>query len=92
MKFGIITERKNPPDKRVVFTPEKLAEFREAYPEAKIKVESSDIRIFNDEEYVERGFEVSNDLSDCDVLRPCKAGKLDSPEKPRFMAFRIGEP
>ncbi|HYD90935.1 MAG TPA: NAD(P)-dependent oxidoreductase [Flavobacterium sp.] len=77
MKFGIITERKNPPDKRVVFSPKKLVELREAYPEAKIKVESSDIRIFNDEEYIERGFEVGNDLSDCDVLIGVKEVPID---------------
>lgn len=77
MKFGIITERKNPPDKRVVFSPEKLVEFREAYPEARIKVESSDIRIFNDEEYREKGFEVGNDLSDCDVLIGVKEVPVD---------------
>jgi len=68
MKFGIITERKSPPDKRVVFSPEELAELREKYPQAEIKVESSDIRVFSDEEYISKGFEVSNDMSDCDVF------------------------
>ena len=68
MKFGIITERKSPPDKRVVFSPEELVELREKYPNVDIKVESSDIRVFSDEEYASKGFEVSNDMSDCDVL------------------------
>lgn len=68
MKFGIITERKSPPDKRVVFSPEKLEILRQRFPEAEIKVESSDIRIFNDDEYASKGFEVSNDMSDCDVM------------------------
>ena len=48
MQFGIIKERKNPPDRRVVFTPEELVRLQKEYPEAKIKVESSDIRIFKD--------------------------------------------
>lgn len=68
MKFGIITERKSPPDKRVVFSPTKLAEFKEKYPDAEIKVESSDIRIFNDEEYASKGFVTTDDISDCDVF------------------------
>jgi len=44
MKFGIIKERKNPPDRRVVFSPEELVLLQQKYPEAVIKVESSDIR------------------------------------------------
>lgn len=68
MKFGIITERKSPPDKRVVFSPSKLAELKDKYPQAEIKVESSDIRIFNDEEYASKGFATTNDISDCDVF------------------------
>ena len=68
IKFGVIKERKTPPDKRVVFSPEKLKEAREKFPEASFKIESSDIRIFSDEEYKQAGFEVSEDVSDCDVL------------------------
>ena len=40
MKFGIIKERKNPPDRRVVFSPKKLRELQEKFPTAKIEVES----------------------------------------------------
>ena len=68
MKFGIIKERKNPPDKRVVFSPEKLQEFQNQFPQATIVVEASDIRVFSDEAYAKAGFEVTEDLSDCDVL------------------------
>ena len=52
MKFGIIKERKNPPDRRVVFSPEKLLELKQQFPDVRIKVESSDIRIFSDEAYI----------------------------------------
>jgi hypothetical protein len=45
MKFAIIKERKNPPDRRVVFSPQKLKEAQEKFPEATFKVESSDISI-----------------------------------------------
>jgi alanine dehydrogenase len=68
MKFGIIKERKNPPDRRVVFSPQKLQEFQQQFPKATIVVESSDIRVFSDAAYVKAGFEITKDLSDCDVL------------------------
>lgn len=68
MKFGILNERKNPPDRRVVFAPNELLRFKEQFPEVEILVERSDIRVFKDEEYEEAGFELSDDLSDCDVL------------------------
>lgn len=68
MKFGIIKERKTPPDRRVVFSPEKLKETQEKFPKASFFVETSDIRIFADERYIEAGFPVVEDLSHCDVL------------------------
>ena len=68
MQFGIIKERKNPPDRRVVFSPEELVRLQKKYPEATIKVESSDIRVFNDEAYKNLGIEVAGDISDCDVF------------------------
>jgi alanine dehydrogenase len=68
MKFAIIKELKNPPDRRVVFSPSKLTEAKKQFPEAIFKVESSNIRVFLDEQYKTAGFEVTNDVSDCDVL------------------------
>ncbi len=68
MKFGILKERKNPPDKRVVFSPTKLKELKTQFPKAEILIESSDIRVFSDNEYREAGFKVTTDLSECDVL------------------------
>ena len=68
MKFGIIKERKNPPDRRVVFSPERLNEFKEKFPSSSIKVESSDIRVFSDAAYKNVGLEVTDNVSDCDVL------------------------
>ena len=68
MKFGIIKERKNPPDRRVVFSPNELAKLKQLYNEATIAVESSDIRIFTDVQYQSMGITVTDDLSDCDVL------------------------
>ncbi len=68
MRFGIIKERKNPPDRRVVFTPEELVRLQNEHPEAVIKVERSDIRVFNDDAYKNLGIDVADDISDCDVF------------------------
>ncbi|MCG2612465.1 NAD(P)-dependent oxidoreductase [Flavobacterium sp. SM15] len=86
MKFGIIKERKTPPDRRVVFTPTELVKLKEQFPQAEIKVESSDIRVFSDEEYRKLGFEVTDDLSDCDVLLGVKEVPVDAliPNKKYF--------
>ncbi|MGB3607521.1 NAD(P)-dependent oxidoreductase [Psychroserpens sp.] len=68
MKFAIIKERKTPPDRRVVFSPEKLAEAQLQFPQAQFVVESSDIRVFSDDAYREQGFTVTDDVSYCDVM------------------------
>jgi len=68
MKFAIIKERKNPPDRRVVFSPETLAEARAKFPDAEFVVESSDIRVFKDKAYRELGFKVTDDVTDADVM------------------------
>ena len=68
MKFGLIREGKNPPDKRVVFSPQELLTFQKQYLESTFKVETSPIRIFKDEEYAQLGFQVTDDMTDCDVL------------------------
>lgn len=86
MKFGIIKERKNPPDRRVVFSPEKLTEFKADFPEAEIEVESSDIRVFSDEAYQSKGFKVVDDISSCDVLLGVKEVPVEAliPNKKYF--------
>ncbi len=68
MKIGIIKEYKNPPDKRVVFSPEKCVEVVKKYPEVKFLIERSDIRCFSDDEYESIGLEIVDDLSECDIL------------------------
>lgn len=77
MKFGIIKERKNPPDRRVVFTPEELVRLQNDYPDALVKVESSDIRVFPDEDYSKLGIEVTEDISDCEVFFGVKEIPVD---------------
>lgn len=86
MKFGIIKERKNPPDRRVVFSPSKLQEFQIQFSKASLKVESSDIRVFTDDEYINAGLKVTKNMSDCDVLLGVKEVPIDAliPNKKYF--------
>ncbi|MEN8965986.1 MAG: NAD(P)-dependent oxidoreductase [Polaribacter sp.] len=86
MKFGIIKERKNPPDRRVVFSPKKLQQFQQKYPTAAIVVESSAIRVFSDEQYKNVGIDVVENVSDCDVLFGVKEVPIDAliPNKKYF--------
>ena len=86
IKFAIIKERKNPPDRRVVFSPSKLAEAKKQFPEATFKVESSDIRVFPDDQYTAKGFEVTNNVTDCDVSIGVKEVPIDAliPNKKYF--------
>ena len=86
MTFAIIKERKNPPDRRVVFSPEKLAEARAQFPQAEFVVESSDIRVFSDDAYRKEGFQVLDDVSHCDVMIGVKEVPLEAllPNKKYF--------
>lgn len=77
MKFGIIREGKTPPDRRVVFSPDKLLEFKNKYPQASFKVQTSDKRYFTDDEYASKGFVVAEDLNDCDVILGVKEVPID---------------
>lgn len=78
MKIGILKERKNPPDRRVVLSPKKCAELLKIYPQLEIKVESSDSRFFTDEDYRTEGIGVFEDVSDCDVLLGVKEVPVES--------------
>jgi len=75
--FAIIKERKNPPDRRVVLSPQKCQEVSRDFPEAKIVVESSDIRVFPDSQYETAGFPVLKDVTTADVLLGVKEVPID---------------
>jgi len=86
IKFAIIKERKSPPDRRVVFSPKKCQKVIDLFPNAEIIVESSDVRFFKDQAYRDAGFEVTNDVSDCDVMIGVKEVPKDAliPNKKYF--------
>lgn len=86
MKFGIIQERKNPPDKRVVLSPSLCQNILQKYSEAQIIVEPSTIRVFSDNEYSDRGIQVANKMEECHVLLGVKEVPIDAliPNKKYF--------
>ncbi|HLP12036.1 MAG TPA: NAD(P)-dependent oxidoreductase [Flavobacteriales bacterium] len=72
LKLGIIKEGKNPPDKRVPFTPEQCLKIKDTFPGVEVFVQSSNVRCFTDEQYSICGINVVNDVSHCDVLMGIK--------------------
>ncbi len=78
MKFGVIKEGKNPPDKRVVLTPQACKALKETFKELEIIVEKSENRTFADQEYVNNGIEVTSDVSSADVLLGVKEVPIDA--------------
>jgi hypothetical protein len=77
IKIGLIKEGKNPPDKRVAFTPLQAEEIQQRFPQVKVICQQSEFRCFNDSEYAELGIEVKNDVSDCDILMGIKEVPID---------------
>ena len=77
MKFGIIRERKSPPDKRVVFSPLACSKLLAKYAKARIVVEPSPIRAFTDREYRDLGIEVAPKMEECEVLIGVKEGPVE---------------
>ena len=86
MRFGIIRERKNPPDRRVVLSPEACQKVLSAYEKAVIIVEPSPIRTFTDQEYKAAGVEVASKMQECDVLLGVKEVPIENliPNKKYF--------
>lgn len=77
VKIGIIREGKNPPDKRVPFTPAQCRQLKDQFPELDITVQPSPIRCFHDDQYEERGIRVDEDLSNCEYLFGVKEVPID---------------
>ncbi len=86
MKFGIIRERKNPPDRRVVLSPLECKNVLSTFADAEIMVESSPIRVFTDKEYEEKGIPVVENMDGCDVLLGVKEVPIEAliPNKKYF--------
>lgn len=77
LKIGIIREGKNPPDKRVPFTPLQTEEIEQRFPHMKVTVQASNVRCFQDHEYADAGVQVSESVNHCDVLMGIKEVPVD---------------
>ena len=78
MQFGLIRERKNPPDHRVVLSPKACQKVIQTYPGARIQVEPSPVRAFSDAEYRDAGIPVGAGMEACEVLLGVKEVPIDA--------------
>ena len=78
IKIGLIKEGKNPPDKRVAFTPRQIEEIQQRFPQVKVVCQASEHRCFKDSEYEELGIEIVQDVHDCDILMGIKEVPIDN--------------
>lgn len=88
IKIGILREGKVPPDKRVPLTPAQCKKVEAIYPHVKIIVQPSPVRSFKDQEYIDAGISLSEDLSVCDIIMGVKEVNVEDliPNK-KFMFF-----
>lgn len=93
MKIALIKETKQPVDNRVALSPHQVAELNERFPCHQIVVQTSDIRVFSDDEYRAKGVEVVERVDDCDILFGIKEAKIESliPGKQYFFFGHIAK-
>ncbi len=86
MRIGIIKETKTPPDSRVLLTPKQCKTIMDLHPDISIIVAPSPSRCYKDEEYLQEGISMQEDLSACDILVGVKEQVIDTliPNKQYF--------
>ncbi len=78
IKIGLVREGKNPPDKRVAFTPLQTEEIEQRFSNVRVIVQESPVRCFKDSEYKSVDIEVAAEVRDCDILMGIKEVQIDS--------------
>lgn len=68
MKIGVLREGKTPPDERVPLSPIQCKEIIDKYPNVNLVVQKSNVRRITEQEYIEQGIELVDNVDDCDVL------------------------
>jgi len=68
IKVAILKETKNPPDKRVVITPTIATLISKKFQNVDLIVQSSEIRCFADQEYIQNSIKVSEKVDEADIL------------------------
>ncbi|MCP4310223.1 MAG: alanine dehydrogenase [Bacteroidetes bacterium] len=76
--LGVVRETKNPPDKRVPLTPAQCRKLSQRYRKLEIVVQPSANRCYSDQEYMEAGVNLKEDLSGCHVLMGVKEVKTEA--------------
>lgn len=68
VKIGLIREGKLPRDRRVPFTPQQCVQLMDTYSNLEVVVQPSPWRAYADQEYLESGVPMAEDLTGCDIL------------------------
>ncbi len=68
IKIGLLRETKTPPDRRVALPPHAAAELIRKFPGVQIVVQPSPIRCYADQEFLDAGFALQEDMAECDLL------------------------
>ncbi len=86
LRIGLIREGKHPIDKRVALAPVSARQIVENKDGIEIVCQSSDHRAFSDQEYIDAGIPVVEDVSDCDLLLGVKEVPIEQliPNKTYF--------
>lgn len=72
IKLGILREEKVPHDRRVPFTPEQCSVILKEFKNVEIYIQPCDYRCYTNQEYLDAGITVREDISGCDVLMGVK--------------------
>ncbi len=91
MKIGILRETRRWKDRRAAITPQVAKTIMDTWPEVKIVAQPSEVRIFQEQEYIAAGVEMVEDLSDCDLLIGVKEVSEEAfiPGKTYFMFAHV---
>jgi hypothetical protein len=86
LRIGLIREGKLPLDRRVPLAPISARYINQNVPGVEVVCQSSNHRAFTDQEYLDAGIPVTDDISDCEVLLGVKEIPIDKliPSKTYF--------
>ncbi|MFY0651027.1 MAG: alanine dehydrogenase [Cyclobacteriaceae bacterium] len=86
IRLGILIEGKIPVDQRVPIVPYQAQQIKDQFPDVEVVCEKSEIRCFNDDNYISASVEMVDDVSSCDILFGVKEVPIPNllPEKTYF--------
>jgi saccharopine dehydrogenase (NAD+, L-lysine-forming) len=78
IRIGIVREDKIPQDNRTPFSPKQCREIMDANAEIEFIVQPSPWRCFTNDEYLQQGIKMQENLETCSILFGVKEAKIDS--------------